>query len=70
MELDDGGVLMRFLLRDRDAKFSSFFDDVFSSEGGRVFCTPVRAPKANAFAERWVRMVGEECLAKSVWTGY
>jgi len=69
MELDDGGVLIRFLLRDRDAKFSRFFDDVFRSEGGQVLCTPVRAPKENAFAERWVRTVREECLERSVWTG-
>ena len=43
-------------------KFCRSFDDVFSSEGGKVLVTPVQAPKANAYAERWVRTVRAECL--------
>jgi putative transposase len=62
MDLNDRGVSIRTLLRDHDAKFSRGFDDVFDSEGGQVLRTPILAPKANAFAERWVQTMRAECL--------
>jgi len=62
MELGDEGIRPRFLVRDRDSKFTPEFDEVFRSEGIRVIKAPVRAPKARAHAERWVESVRRECL--------
>jgi transposase InsO family protein len=62
MTLEDEGRVVKFLIRDRDTKFVGPFDEVLTSIGARVVKTPVRAPRANAFAERFVRTTRTECL--------
>ncbi|MEJ7568495.1 MAG: helix-turn-helix domain-containing protein [Gaiellaceae bacterium] len=69
MQLDDEGVRPRFLIRDRDSKFTRDFDEVFGSEGIRVIKAPARAPKARAHAERWVGTVRRECLDRLLIVG-
>jgi putative transposase len=52
----------RFLIHDRDTKFSPAFDEICRTEGIRVIRTPIQAPNANAHAERWVRTLRADCL--------
>ncbi len=59
---DDRPTAIRFLIRDRDTKFSTSFDKVVRSEGARVILTPIRAPNANAYAERVSATIRAECL--------
>jgi hypothetical protein len=54
MNLEDQAGGFGFLIRDRDAKFTAAFDAVFTVIGARIIRTPVRAPRANAVAERWI----------------
>jgi putative transposase len=62
MALDDRGRRPRFLIHDRDRKYSRALDAIFESEGIEIVRTPVQAPNANAYAERWVGSVRRECL--------
>ena len=62
MQLDDQGIRPRYLIRDRDSKFTRDFDEAFRTEGIRVIKAPVRAPNARAHAERWVGTLRRECL--------
>jgi len=60
--LEDSGSTFRYFLHDRDAKFTWTLDQVFAAQNIKVIHTPIRAPNANAYAERWVRSVRQECL--------
>src|SRR2546430_13106164 len=62
MDLEEQGHRFRYPIRDRDAKFTAVFDAVFTTSGIDVVTIAPRAPRANAYAERWVRTVRAECL--------
>ena len=61
MQLGDEHPI-RFLVHDRDTKFTHAVDEIFRTEGIKVIRTPIRAPNANAHAERWVRTLRADCL--------
>ena len=65
-ELAQRGRPVKFVIRDRDTKFTASFDEVFCSQGIRTIRTPIRAPRANAFAERFVGTVRRECVDRTL----
>ena len=62
MDLHDHGAQIKFVIRDRDSRFTSTFDAIFTSEGIQVIKTPIRAPRANAIMERWIGNLRRELL--------
>jgi putative transposase len=68
MTLEDQVDGVKFLIRDRDAKFTAAFDAVFTAIGVRMVKAPVRAPRANAIAERWIASARRECLDRMLIT--
>ena len=65
MTLEGRAHCLKFLIRDRDTKFTPAFDAVFTAIGVQIIKTPVRAPRANATAERWIASARRECLGSS-----
>ena len=69
MNLEEHADCLKFLIRDRDAKFTAAFDAVFTAAGTWIIKTPVQAPRANAIAERWLASARRECLDRILVTG-
>ena len=69
MNLGEQADSFKFVIRDRDTKFTAAFDTVFTAVCVRIVRTPVRAPRANAIAERWIASARRECLDRMLITG-
>jgi putative transposase len=69
IRLGDHAARSRFLIRDRDSKFTAAFGTAFAGADIRIIRTPVRAPRANAIAERWIGTLRRECLDHLLITG-
>jgi transposase InsO family protein len=69
MDLGEQTGSLKFLIRDRDAKYTDAFDAVFTATGTRIITTPVQAPRANAICERWIASARRECTDRILITG-
>jgi putative transposase len=69
MDIGERADDLKFLIRDRDAKYTDAFDAVFTASGMRIITTPVRAPRANAICERWIASARRECTDRILITG-
>ncbi len=65
-EFEDCELPVHYLIHDHDTKFTDTFDTLFEAKGVEIVDIPYAAPNANAYAERWVRTVREECLDKLI----
>lgn len=66
MDLDHRAESIKFLLRDRDTKFTTAFDAVFAAVDIRILRSPIRAPRANAIMERWIGNCRRELLDQTL----
>jgi transposase InsO family protein len=66
MDLDEAGTHVRYLIRDRDAKFPALFDPILNDSGIETVLTGIRMPRMNSIMERWVRTCRRELLDRTL----